>query len=97
MKKEATPKCKELKNINLRQKKRQPQNARGSKTKASDEERGNPKMQVVQKERPPTKKKQPQNGRAQKQRPPMKKEATLKYKGHKKSRTIKSLKLAPLI
>jgi hypothetical protein len=34
----------------------QPQNARGSKTKTSDEKRANPKMQWTQEERPPMKK-----------------------------------------
>jgi hypothetical protein len=42
MKKEAIPKCKGLKNNDLQQKKRQPQNVRGSKTKTSNEKRGNP-------------------------------------------------------
>jgi hypothetical protein len=37
MEKEATPKHKGLKNKDLRQKKRQPENARGSKTNTSDE------------------------------------------------------------
>jgi hypothetical protein len=37
-------------------KKRQPQNARGTKQKTSDEKRGNPKMQEVQNKRPLMKK-----------------------------------------
>jgi hypothetical protein len=44
MKKEATPKGKGLKTKDLREKKRQPQNARGSKQKTTDKKRGNPKM-----------------------------------------------------
>jgi hypothetical protein len=36
-------------------KKRQPQNARGSREKTSDEKRGNPKTQGAQNKRPPIK------------------------------------------
>jgi hypothetical protein len=43
MKKEATPKRKGLKTKDLESKKRQHQNARGSKQKPFNEKRGNPK------------------------------------------------------
>jgi hypothetical protein len=62
-------------------KKRQPQNARSSKQKTSDEKRGNHKMQWAQNKRHPIKKEATQNARAQNKRPPIKKEATPKRKG----------------
>jgi predicted Zn-dependent peptidase len=46
-KKETTPKQKRLENKDLQRKKRQPWNAKGSKTKTSDEKRGNPKTQAA--------------------------------------------------
>jgi hypothetical protein len=52
MKKEATLKCKRLKTKDLRWKKRQPQNARGSKQKTFNEKRGNPKTQGAKKKTP---------------------------------------------
>jgi hypothetical protein len=55
---------------------------KGSK-KASDEKRGNPKMQGAQNKDLRWKKRQPQNIRVSKQRPPMKIEATSKCKGLK--------------
>jgi hypothetical protein len=56
MKKEATPKHMGLDNKDLQWKKRQTQNIWGSITETSDKKRGNPKMQVALKQRPPTKK-----------------------------------------
>jgi hypothetical protein len=49
MKKEPNLKCKGLKNKDLRLKKSQTRNARGSKINTSDEKRGNPEMQGAQK------------------------------------------------
>jgi hypothetical protein len=53
---------------------RQPQNARGSEQKISDEKRGHSKMQGAQNKRPPMKKiGNPKMQGAQNKRPPMKK------------------------
>jgi hypothetical protein len=57
---------------------RQPQNARGSKQKISDEKRGHSKMQGAQNKRPPMKKiGNPKMQGAQNKRPPMKKRQPL--------------------
>jgi hypothetical protein len=66
-----------------------------SKTKISDEKRGNPKMQGAQKQSPPMKKRvNPKTQGAQKQRPPIKKRGNPEAQGAKKLTTINLLKPA---
>jgi hypothetical protein len=75
MKKEATPKCKGLKRKSSYEKKRQPQNTRGSKERPLIKEEATPKRKGLKK-RPLMKKRQLQNARGSKQKSLMKKEAT---------------------
>jgi hypothetical protein len=65
MKKETTPKCKGLK-TDIQRKKRQPQNARGSKERPLMKKRGNSKTQGAQNKDLRRKKSQPQNARGSK-------------------------------
>jgi hypothetical protein len=60
-------------NKELRWEKRQPQNARDSKQKTSDEKSGNPKTQGAQNKDIWWKNRQPQTAKGSKQKPSMKK------------------------
>jgi hypothetical protein len=84
MKKEATPKRKWLENKNLRRKKSQPQNARGSKIKTSDKKVATLKCKVLKNKDLRRKRRQPQNAKGSKTKTSNEKKGNPKIQGAQK-------------